>query len=103
MKLRSLRPLVLLAALWLSSTAVRCNLFQPARPEPPTGSAITPDYTDPYNVLNTMTQAIEDKARRNGQTAYIRAFADSGLDGRAFHAFFDPASVARSGRPVPPA
>ncbi len=95
------RLVVVLAALWLSCTSLRCNLFEPATPEPPSGSAITPDYTEPDNVLETIAKAVEDKAQRNGQTVYIRAFGDTTLDGRGFHAFFDPASVVRSGRTVP--
>lgn len=92
---------LVLGALWCATTALRCNFFQPATPEPPTGEAITPNYSDPDATLGTMKQAIEDKGRRNGQTVYLRAFADTTVDRRGFHAFFDPVSVARANRTPP--
>lgn len=97
------RAFLVLAALWLASTSLRCNLFEPARPEPPSGAVIIPDYEFPENTLDTIEQAIEDKgAHANAQSVYKKSFADSMADGRAFHAFFDPASVIRAQpRPVP--
>jgi hypothetical protein len=70
--------------------AAGCGYFKPAQPETPEpGSAIIPNYGQPDNTLETIAKAIADKGRSNGQSAYTGAFADTALDGREFHAFFD--------------
>ena len=95
---------LLLACLWLATSGAACGLFRPAKPEPPSGSALVPDYSTVEATLLTMKRGIEDKARSNGLSAYIGALADTNTDHRAFHAFFDPLTVSRftgTGRSVP--
>lgn len=87
--IRRLGPLLALGIL------AGCDLFKPADPEPPSGSVVIPVYTSPSRVLVTVAQALEDKARSNGQSAYVGSFADSAADGVGFHAFFDPLTVVR--------
>ena len=86
---RRWRPGLLLACLWLATSGAACGLFRPAKPEPPSGSALVPDYSTVEATLLTMKRGIEDKARSNGLSAYIGALADTNADHRAFHAFFD--------------
>jgi hypothetical protein len=76
--------------------AAGCGYFKPAQPEAPLpGSSIIPNYRQPDSTLETIARAIADKGRSNGQSAYSGAFADTALDGREFHAFFDPATLNR--------
>ncbi len=72
-----------------------CDLFRPATPEPPSGSAIIPSYSSPSSTLQTIANAIEAKGQSNGQSVYIDAFADTTSDGAGFHAFLDPVTEAR--------
>jgi hypothetical protein len=73
-----------------------CEWFRPADPEPPApGDSIVPDYSDPNSVLETIALAVANKGRANGQAAYAGAFADTAVDARGFHAFFDPQTVNR--------
>jgi hypothetical protein len=104
MRTRSRLSSALLLMLWLMLLAQGCGLFKPASPQPPIGSAIVGRYNDPDTTLTTLALAISDKAQTNGQTVYMAGFADSTLDGVDFHAFFDPATVARftSGGHAPP-
>lgn len=95
-----LRPglLAVLALAWLTSTGAvgACNLFRPAVPEAGGVGRIVPtNYRDPDATLATLALAIEDKGRGNGQSVYLGGLADSTTDGRAFHAFFDPAVLSR--------
>ena len=76
-----------------------CDYFRPADPEPPGGTAIPLDYSDPDATLRTMALGIGDKARTNGASAYAGAFADG------FQHQFWPDDVQRwessFGRPAP--
>ena len=76
-----------------------CDYFRPQVPEPPRGTAIQVDYSDPDATLRTMTLAIADKARTNGTSAWVGAVADG------FELQFWPEDVQRwestSGRPAP--
>jgi hypothetical protein len=92
---------LLLASAWIASSGAACSLFRPATPEPPSGSAIVPDYRTIDATLETMALGIEDKARTNGLTAYVGALADTNADQRAFHAFFDPLTLSRYVGTVP--
>jgi hypothetical protein len=74
--------------------AAGCGYFKPTQPEAPKpGSAIIPNYRQPDSTLETIARAIAAKA--SGQSAYGGAFADSALDGREFHAFFDLQTLNR--------
>ncbi|HTO90242.1 MAG TPA: hypothetical protein VMJ70_03855 [Candidatus Sulfotelmatobacter sp.] len=97
----------LIAPMLLLGTALLgagCGLFKPASPQLPSGSALIGRYTDPDTTLATMALAIADKATTNGQSVYMHGYADSTVDGVDYHAFFDPATVARftSGGHAPP-
>jgi hypothetical protein len=92
---------MLLAAAWLATSGAVCSFFRPATPEPPSGSAIVPDYSSVEATLETMTKGIDDKAQHNGLSAYIGALADTNTDPRAFHAFFDPLTLSRYVGTVP--
>ena len=77
-----------------------CNYFRPADPEPPSGAAIIADYGLPEATLQTMALGIADKARTNGASVYVGAFAES------FRQFYDSNDSTKwsstSGRPAPP-
>ena len=92
------------AVIGILLAAQGCGLFKPASPQPPIGSAIVGRYNFPDTTLNTLALAVGDKAQTNGQSVYMAGFADSSVDGVDFHAFFDPATVARftSGGHAPP-
>jgi len=88
---------------WLTLTGGGCNLFEPAQPEPPTGQAIIPDYSDPDRTLDMIAQAVRDKAGTNGSSVYMGAFADSTSPATpAYHHFFWPTDVIDTGI-TPPA
>ncbi len=71
-----------------------CGYFRPASPEAPRpGTSVVPNYSQPDSTLGTVARAIADKGRSNGQSAYSGAFGDTTVDGREFHAFFDPQTV----------
>jgi hypothetical protein len=97
-KRRAVPALLLLA--WLTATGAfgTCDYFKPTEPELPADlDPIIPDYSNPTLALETIARGIEDKSLTNGQDVYMGAFADSGVaggDGRAFHAFFDPADLS---------
>lgn len=97
--------LALAAGLLLATCAVAgCEWFRPDDPETSDGDVIVPNYAQPDSVLETMAQAIANKGATNGQSAYIGAFADSSVDARGFHAFFDPQTINRleqSGTVIP--
>lgn len=85
-----------LAALAIAAVmaATGCDLFKPAEPEAPVGEALVGDYSSPERTLETVAQALEAKATRNGTDVYLKAFADPDLDaGRSFVATFDPATL----------
>lgn len=91
-RVRHVAACVAVAALALGG----CEWFRPADPEPPRGSSIVPNYSEPDSVLETMARAVGNKGRTNGQAAYLGAFADTTVDQtRGFHAFFDPQTVNR--------
>ena len=71
-----------------------CGYFRPADPEPPSGDILIPNYETPEDVLETLALAISYKA--TGLTAYIGGFADTLTDPRAYHAFFDPATLQKA-------
>lgn len=99
-------PLLLwlaVCAVWLVLVGAGCNLFEPDDPEPPSEQAILPDYRTPDRTLDMIALALRDKARTNGTSVYIGAFADSTApDTPAYHHFFWPTDVAQSGV-TPPA
>jgi hypothetical protein len=94
-------PLALLLAL----VAGGCDYFKAAQPEAPEEGSFTPSYTTPDATLQTIVDAIADKARTIGLTAYGDAFADSiSSSTPAYHQFFwssDAASWEASGHTVP--
>jgi len=82
-----------------------CDLFRPADPEPPGGSVIIPDYSSPETTLESLALALADKARTNGTSVYVGAFAESTSAATpAYHHFFSPEDAASwivLGREVP--
>ena len=102
MKLSLLRVLAM-GVTWLTLTGSGCNLFEPAQPEHPNAEAIIPDYSDPDRTLDMIAQAVRDKARTNGSSIYIGAFADSTSPTTpAYHHFFWHTDVEDTGI-TPPA
>ena len=92
------RAMVLGAAAVLAALTVApgCDYFKPATPETPqAGTSVVPNYNQPDSTLDTVARAIADKGRSNGQSAYAGAFADTTVDAREFHAFFDTQTLAR--------
>ncbi len=94
---------VLIAVLAVTSG---CNFFRPAQPEPFAEAPFLPDYRDPDATLQTIADALSDKARTIGVTAYAGAFAEStSAQTPAYHHFFWPDDVFHwrqaSGRPAP--
>lgn len=66
-----------------------CDYFRPAKPEPPGEIFFTPDYSSVEATLQTISDAVGDKARTIGLTAYAGAFAESTTTSTpGFHAFF---------------
>ena len=100
---RSLMRVLAMGMTWLTLTGSGCNLFEPAQPEPPNEEAIIPDYSAPDQTLDMIAQAMRDKARTNGSSIYIGAFADSTSPTMpAYHHFFWPTDVIDTGI-TPPA
>lgn len=99
------RRLVAAAALALASCAAGCDYFKAAQPEAPIEGAFTPSYLSPDATLQTIADAIADKARTVGLTAYGAAFSDSTSPSTpAFHQIFwstDAASWEAAGHTVP--
>lgn len=82
------------AALWVCLAGAGCNLFRPADPEAPNADAILPDYSSPEATLDMLSRAIHDKARTNGSSVYIGAFAESTSSNTpAYHQFFWPSDI----------
>jgi len=82
------------AALWTTLGGVGCDLFRPANPEPPLEGSIPAGYGDPDQTLNMIALAIQDKARTNGSSVYIGAFAEStAATTPAYHHFFWPSDI----------
>ena len=82
------------ATLWVALAGAGCDLFRPANPERPDERAILADYTDPDQTLDMIARAIQDKARTNGSSVYIGAFAEStSATTPAYHQFFWPSDV----------
>lgn len=73
-----------------------CDYFRAAQPEAPTGDdAFLPDYSDPDRTLETIANAIADKARTIGITAYTGAFAEStSTSTPGYHQLFWPTDVS---------
>ena len=88
------RALFACAVIALAASAGGCvNPFQPATPEPPTGSPVIENFTTPDKLLATMADAIM-KQGSSGRNAYYDALADStGPATPAFYAFHYPAVV----------
>ena len=99
---RSLVVGVAVCATWLTVSGAGCNLFRPDDPEPPKGNPIIPDYSSPDQTLDMIAQAVTDKARNNGSSIYIDAFADTALHGRAYRHFFWTTDVQQLGITPPP-
>ena len=77
-------------------TAAGCDMFRPARPEPPASSdTIIPKYSFPDTTLETLGRGIQAKGLPGGVDAYIGGLADPTKDGQGFQAGFDPATVNR--------
>jgi hypothetical protein len=89
----------------LGALVCGCNYFRPADPEPPKQGTFTPSYIDPDATLQTIADAVADKARTIGITAYTAAFAEStAATTPAYHQFFWPTDAAawvNSGHTVP--
>jgi len=87
------RTLLPLAALCLLATG-GCDYFRAAQPNVPTFAPFTPDYADPDAALQTISNAIQDKARTIGLTAYADAFAEStSTSTPGYHQLFWPGDV----------
>jgi len=86
-----LRRLAVAAFAALALAHAGCaNPFAPATPEPPDPSGITPDYSSPEKLINTLAEALANKGPA-GRLAWADAMADSvGGDPRAFYAYQDP-------------
>jgi len=82
-----------------------CDYFKAAQPEAPILGGFTPSYVSPEATLQTVADALADKARTVGLTAYVDAFADStSASTPAFHQFFwstDAAAWEAAGHTVP--
>lgn len=95
---RALRPLGLLAVVWLASTAMMfqgCDgLFKPRTPQPPSSPGVPVDYSSIEATLETMNQALQAKASSNALTAWIGALATTN-DGLPFQADYDDGVLAR--------
>ena len=72
-----------------------CGLFKPAVPEQAVGTVIVGDYSTPDSTLATLARAIDAKGNQGGQDAYMAGLADTTIDGHAFQALFDQATVLR--------
>ena len=82
------------ATLWMMLAGAGCDLFRPADPEPPLEGTILADYTDPDRTLEMIALSIRDKARTNGSSVYIGAFAEStAATTPAYHQFFWPTDI----------
>jgi len=94
------------AVLALSALASGCNYFRAAQPEAPHEIPFVASYDLPEATLQTIVDAIQDKARTIGLTAYAGAFAESTVATTpGFHQRFSPEDEAvwqASGHTVPP-
>jgi hypothetical protein len=83
------KRLFLLIALALACAG--CGLFSTRTPDPPdnTGPGVQPNFTSPESTLATLTRAIHDRDITN----FGQALADTLLEGRDFHAAYDPADI----------
>ena len=97
----SARSLALLCG--LAFAAAGCsNKSNPVVP-PADEEGIAPDYSTPDQTLDMIAQAVGDKARTNGSSIYIGAFADSTSPTTpAYHHYFWPTDVIDTGI-TPPA
>jgi hypothetical protein len=78
----------MLIALALSCTG--CGLFSTKTPDPPVNTiGVPPNFTSPESTLATLTRAIHDRDITN----FGQALADTLLEGREFHAAYDPADI----------
>jgi hypothetical protein len=83
-----MRKLLLLIVLALS--AAGCGLFSTKPAEPPVGNiGVPPNFTVPESTLATFARAIHDRSI----TTFGQALADTLLEGREFHATYDPADI----------
>ncbi len=83
-------------ALVLAWAGAGCDLFKPAVPEPPSGSVLVGNYTEPDSTLASMARAMRAKGSTPGAPdTYRGALADPLVDGRSFEALFDPLTVVR--------
>lgn len=94
---RALPRLAFLAMVWgvLSGGVFSgCRgLFTPAIPEAPTGPPIVLDYSEPVDVLRTMTAGLEAKAQ--GSSAWLGGFADAARgDSVDYHQVFDAVDLS---------
>jgi hypothetical protein len=100
------RGLCALLALLLAVAAGGCNYFRAAQPEAPTAQPFTPSYISPEATLQTMVDALADKAVTIGLTAYLGALAESTTTSTpGFHQLFWPTDAAAwesSNHTVPP-
>jgi hypothetical protein len=93
------------AALALAVGAWGCDYWKAAQPEAPILAPFTPSYVSPQATLETIANAIADKALTVGVTAYKAAFADSTSPSTpAYHQSFwttDATSWEAAGHTVP--
>lgn len=98
--MRRIARLGILIVGWLAATGAigNCEFFRPAVPETPNAAPIEPHYETPTLTLETLAKGLVAKNSSNSQDVYLDALAESSAvsvgDGRAFHAFFDPADLA---------
>ena len=80
---------ILLMALALACAG--CGLFSTKTPDPPTNDSggVPANFTSPESTLATLARAIHDRSITN----FGLALADTLLEGREFHAAYDPADV----------
>ena len=84
-----MKRICLLLALALACAG--CGLFSTRPAEPPNddSAGVPPNFTTPESTLATLTRAIHDRSITN----FGQALADTLLEGREFHAAYDPADV----------
>jgi hypothetical protein len=72
-----------------------CGMFTPTKPVISTTPTVNARYSSVTLTLQTVADAVADKGVTNGLDAYLAAFADTSIDGRAFAAFFDTTTINR--------